>query len=295
MTSFPPFAGFDASTHEPMPTSLGEALEREAQLYLSGREAACPRPVRTYLVADFEYRWRREEFAKYLAAEGGDARTEPLWPFHEIVAASWLIMRFRAGEPLPEIEVPVVLAADGADERAIVEALFAALNTEPFAMLVTWGGETKDLAVLRRCAATLDLLLPQQLREGSPHARTRLDLCRATTVQAKPVHLPELAMAVGIPAKPSPSRAIGRLVEEGRWSCVREQVLADVLTTSALAIRHLTSHGEVTCDRVGTMTAIAEAAAAAIPQSAFVKRVFAPWAKAAAVRANLKGAILAPV
>lgn len=295
MTSLLPFAGFDASGHDPGPTSLGEALEREARMYLSERHGSVVAPSRSYIVIDLEYRWRREEFAEYLAAEGADARAEPLWPFHEIVAASWLIMRFRAGEPLPEIEVPVVLAADGADERAIVEALFAALNTEPFAMLVTWGGETKDLAVLRRCAATLDLLLPQQLREGSPHARTRLDLCRATTVQAKPVHLPELAMAVGIPAKPSPSRAIGRLVEEGRWSCVREQVLADVLTTSALAIRHLTSHGEVTCDRVGTMTAIAEAAAAAIPQSAFVKRVFAPWAKAAAVRAKLKGAILAPV
>lgn len=295
MTSIPRVAGFDAGTHDPMPTSLGEALEREARMYLSERTGSALAPARTYIVTDFEYRWHREEFAKYLVAEGSDTRTEPLWPFHEIVAASWLIMRFRAGEPVPDILAPVVMAADTADERAIVEALFADLVAEPFATLVTWGGETKDLAVLRRCAATLDLLLPLQLRDGSPHARNRLDLCRATTVQAKLVHLPELAMAVGIPAKPSPSRAIGRLVEEGRWPCVREQVLADVLTTSVLAVRHLASHGEVTCDRVGTMTAIAEAAAGAVPQSAFVKRVFAPWAKAAAVRAKLKGAILAPV
>lgn len=279
----------------PLPSSLGEALEREAQLYLSGREAACPRPIRTYLVADFEYLWDREAFAAYLQAEGRDTREEPLWPFHEIVAASWLVLRFHPGNPMPEIDPPVVMAADSADERAIVEALFAELSADPFACLVTWGGEAKDIAVLRRCAATHDLLLPQQLRDGSPHARTRLDLCRATTVQARPVHLPELAMAVGIPAKPSPSKWIGRLVEEGRWPDVRDQVLADVLTTTVLAVRHLASHGEIACHRADTMTALAAVAAESVPASSFMRRSFAPWARATAARSRLNGAILSPV
>lgn len=275
--------------------SLGEALEREAQLYLSARDGDTLRPTRSYLVADLEYRWDRAGFEAYRATEGADVRAEPAWPFHEVVAASWLVLRFHAGEPVPEVAASVVLAADAASEREIAGALFEALAAEPFATFVTWGGEAKDLAVLRRCAATLDLLLPPQLREGSPHSRARLDLCRATTVQAKQVHLPELAAAVGVPAKPSPSRAIGRLVEEGRWADVREQVLADVLTTSVLAVRHLASHGEVVCARADTVAVIAAVAAQAVPGSAFVQRRFAPWARAAAVRANLKGAILTPV
>lgn len=291
-------AGADGTTDAPaftVPSTMSEALEREAQLYLSGREASSPRPVRTYLVADFEYRWDREAFAAYLEAEGRDTREEPLWPFHEIVAASWLVLRFHPGDQVPEIDPPVVMAMDSSDERTIVEALFAELAADPFACLTTWGGEGKDLAVLRRCAATHDLLLPQQMRDGSPHTRTRLDLCRATTVQARPVHLPELAAAVDIPAKPSPSRWIGRLVEEGRWPDVRDQVLADVLTTAVLAVRHLASHGEIACHRADTMTALAAVAAESVPTSSFVRRSFAPWARATAARSRLKGAILAPV
>ncbi len=284
---------FDATSA--FPTSLGEALEREAQLYLTERNGEIVRRGRTYIVADFEYRWCREAFKAYQAAEGRDVRSEPLWPYCEIVAASWLVMRFRAGEPVPEIEPPVVMAADSSSEREIVEALFSVLAADPFAKFVTWGGEAKDHAVLRRCAATLDLVLPLQLRDGSPHCPSRLDLCRATVVQADKVHLPELATAVAIPAKPHRSRSIGRLVEEGRWPDVREQVLADVLTAVVLAVRHLTSHAEVRCERADTMVAIADAASAAVPASAFVKRTFAPWAKAARVRAGLRGAILAPV
>lgn len=295
MTSIDPLGAERRSEPDIFPTSLGDALEREARMYLAQRDDGARKPTRTYIVADFEYRWRREDFANYRRAEGADTREEPLWPYHEIVAGCWLILHLRAGEVVPEVVVPAVMAADHATEREIVEALFAALVAAPFATFVTWGGEAKDLAVLRRCAASYDLLLPHQLRDGSPHCRSRLDLCRATTVQAKPVHLPELALAVGIPSKPNPSRSIGRLVEEGRWPCVREQVLADVLTTSALAVRHLTSHGEIACDRFQAMTAIADAAAVASPISTFVKRSFAPWSKAAAIRAKLKGAILTPV
>ena len=148
------FSPSDASAPGELPFFLGDALEREARLYLSERNLAAPKPTRTHIVADFEYRWRREDFANYLRAEGSDVRAEPLWPFHEIVAGSWLVMRFRAGEAVPEFAPPVVMAADTASEQVIVEALFAALAAEPCATCVTWGGETKDLAVLRRCAAS---------------------------------------------------------------------------------------------------------------------------------------------
>lgn len=283
------------ATHTPPSHSLGDALEREAQLYLSQRNDDGERPAQTFLVADLEFRWNRPLFDAYLVAEGCDARSKPLWPFDLIGAASWLVLRFRAGEAIPEIEPIVVMAEDEASDREMVERLFDALSADPHTVFVSWGGEVRDLAVLRRYAATLGLLLPPQLRDGSPNARSRIDLCRAVTVQAKPVHLPELATAVSIPTKPSPSKTIGKLVEASKWREVRDQVLADVLTTSVLLVRHLLSHCQVTCNRTDTMVAIADAAALGAPASEFVKRQFAPWAKAGRIRAQLPGLIRAPV
>lgn len=113
----------------------------------------------------------------------------------------------------------------------------------------------------------------------------------APTTRAKPVHLPEYAAAVGVPSKPSPSRSIGQLVETGRWPEVKDQVLADVLTTAVLALRHIASRGEIACDRQDTQLAIAEAASAALPASAFAKCTFGPWARGQKARASLRGTV----
>ena len=134
-------------------------------------------------------------------------------------------------------------------------------------------------------------LLPPQLLDLSPYAAERLDLCSEVSVRAKPVHLPEYAAAAGVPAKPSPSKSIGQLVENGRWPEVRDQVLADVLSTAVLALRHLSSRGEVTCDRHGAVMAMAEAASTALPASEFVKRTILPWARGQKARASLKGTV----
>lgn len=271
--------------------TLGRDLEREARLFCARAENTDAATPKTWLVADLEYAWDRDAHHGYVTAEGKGAEERIRWPFCRVAAVSWLTLRFVPGEAVPRVEGPVVLAADTADERAMVEALFAALTAEPEAVLTTWGGEAKDLAVLRRCAATLGVLLPPQLIDGSPHARQRLDLCRASCVQADSVHLPELAAAVSVPAKPSPSKEIGILVEREAWAEVREQVMADVLTTAVIAVRHLAAHGQVECDRADTMMAIGQAAAAALPQSAFVGRTFRPWARGQKAASGLKGVI----
>lgn len=270
---------------------LYPSLEHEARMFAARRDEERPARAR-WIVFDLEFLFDRSRHKAYVVAEGSEARKERIrWPFHQVAAISWMALEFIAGESVPVIERPVVMTAGDSDERSMVEALFAALEDAPDAVATTWGGEVRDLAVLRRAAATHGLLLPRQLIDGSPHARERLDLCRATCVQADSVHLPELASAVGVPAKPTPSEQIGRLCEAGDWSKVREQVLADVLTTSVLAVRHLAAHREIECRQPDTMVAMAEAAIAAIPDSTFARRSFAAWARGQKAADGLRGAV----
>jgi hypothetical protein len=159
------------------------------------------------------------------------------------------------------------------------------------AILTSWGGECKDFAVLRQNAASFGLRIPPALLNMSPYCRERLDLCLQTSGKATNMHLPEMAYAVGIPTKPSASGDIGPLVVRGKWPEVRDQVLADVLTTAVIMVRHLSAFSKIECDQEATILALADAAQAAHPASGFVRRTFAPWAKARCVRAGLRGLI----
>ena len=77
----------------------------------------------------------------------------------------------------------------------------------------------------------------------------------------------EYAHAVGIPAKPIASKAIGKAVEHGNWDEVREQVLADVFTTAIIANRHLISAARVSSDVHASDATIFAELSAAWPQS----------------------------
>lgn len=279
----------------PMPFNLHDAealhlaLEQQIHSFVSAKQ-----PGKTYIVADFEFRWNTTVSDGYRAAEGASAPKRIRWPFDTIAAASWMVMRFKANGAV-EIEPPVVMSAQEPDgtaaERQMVEAFFAALAAEPNAVLISYGGETRDFAVLRRCAATYDLQMPPQLRESRLYHPAKLDLCMAMSMGAECVHLPELAAGLAIPAKPSPSKSIGQLIEQGKWADVREQVLADVLTTGVLAIYHLASHGVITCNRADTVLAMATAAKLAAPVDRFVSKAFVPWASHMKVRSRLRGVI----
>ncbi|MXO49635.1 hypothetical protein GRI69_15395 [Erythrobacter vulgaris] len=270
-----------------------EALEREARKFLEldaeGRRAR--RGPQRIIVADFEYRWDRARYEGYRVEEGESAESSIRWPFHRIAAASWMQLRFETGEEVPVVESVIVLTEEEASEQEMVTQFFEALRQFPTAQLVTWGGEVKDLAVLRRSAGEFGLVLPPQLLDGSPHARERIDLCRAVTVQAKSPHLPEYAAATSIPAKPSPSREIGQLVEKGDWTKVRDQVLADVMTTSVIALRHMASYGEIAIDAEASAIAIGEAALSAVPESSFLRATYRPWARDRQRAAGLRGVV----
>jgi len=258
---------------------LQQQLAREANLFAARGSAGNQDRTRAYIVADFEYGYDRDRHNGYGVAEGKDAEEKIRWPFHRVAAASWCVMRFKPGSDTPEIQGPVVLSADDHSEQEMVSAFFDAVDQEPGAVLVTWGGEHKDLAVLRRTAGEFDLIMPGQLRELSPVSDRRIDLCGAVSIRAESVHLPEYAAACSIPAKPSPSKTIGELVEKGMWGDVEEQVLADVMTTAIIMLRHLKSHGLIRCAIPACSLALANAATTANPGSKFLRRTFKPWAQ----------------
>lgn len=273
--------------------TLAAKLSREAACFQRDRrqKETIDDTVRTLLVFDLEFRWDREAHAGYVGAEGKTGETDIRWPFDRIGAAAWVVLRFLPGRTVPEIEAPVVLTGEDTSEQTIVARLFAAIEAEPTAIVTTWGGEARDLAVLRCAAVRHDLVLPQQLAELSPYTPQRLDLRAATGVQAARVHLPEYCAASGIPSKPTPSAEIGHLVEAKSWTLVSDQVLADVLATAIVAMRHLASVGYLKCDRNESALALAECALSAFPNSRFVRFAFKPWARDRLRAARLRGTI----
>ena len=270
-------------------TTLGRWAE-DARLFAS-RPNEDNDTALTLIVCDFEYSYDRDRHGGYLVAEGKAAERRIRWPFHRIAAASWLVLRFAPGKAVPEFEEPVVMTGESASEKHMVEAFFDACRKEQDAILTTWGGEAKDMAALRAAAMMHGLVLPSQLADLHPHSRHRLDLCQATSVAAASVHLPEFAAAQGIPSKPSASADIGPAVDNCDWTRVAEQVLADVVTTTVIALWHLAALGQVTIDRATTLLALSERLQKSLPSSAFCTRSFAPWARARHAEGGLRGTV----
>lgn len=274
-------------------SALAAALERDAAMFVSRAKGNGPeqhRPLRL-AVADFEFAYDRISYAGYASSEGSDARYDIRWPFHRIACGCWLILRFDAGAKAPVVEEFTCIANDEADELEIATRLFGTLERHADAPLVTWGGEGKDLAVLRRVASEAGILLPPQIADPHPHTRLRLDLCKAVSGGARFPHLPEYAAGSSIPAKPTPAKEVGPLVEIGDWGKVRDQCLADVLAASVIGLRHLVSHGVIACDLPKSFAALADAAGRAEPASPFIRNSFAPWVCQLLAAGRLRGVV----
>lgn len=268
-----------------------EALERrfaaEARQFIANDETEKRPTITTYIVADLEFIWDRTAHRTFA---GDKQATIPIrWPFDRVAAACWTRLKFVAGEPAPLVDSTTLMSGDDNDEHEIVSALFEALHADRSAKLIMWGSEQRDLPVLRRAAMAHDLPLPVQLRDSSPNAAGRMDLCRQITGLGEKPKLAELAAAFGIPAKPELPTQIGNLAERGFWEPVREQCGADVAVTALLAARYLASLAQFSCDQVATDAAIASAFAAAFPKSRFATGTLASWARGRTARAKLRG------
>lgn len=264
-------------------------LEHQAKQFSLRQGGANKAAVRTYIVADFEFNYDRSRYQGYRVAEGTSAESKIRWPFHRIAAASWQIMICSPGLDTPTFEAPVVMTNEHHTETEIIEAFFAAVTARPTATVTTWGGEVRDFAVLRRKAEENFLLLPRQIADLSPLSFHRIDLCDASAVRSERVHLSEYAAACSVLAKPSPSKAIGKLVENGDWGKVREQVLADVVTTTVILIMHLNARSVISCDRAGAIMKLADTVTTTLPHNRFATRTFRPWAEARLALATVDG------
>lgn len=224
-------------------------------------------PTETFCIFDFEYEYDIDRYDAYRRADDADGEYRCKWPYHHAVAGSWALITYPAGALQPIVHNVSLHDARTHDEIALVGAFFGVLDRHPDAVPVGWGSECKEMPTLRRTAATHGLILPKRLRDSNPHSRDRIDLSNVLKGQGHFVHMPEYAHATDIPAKPTASKAIGKAVEHGQWDEVREQVLADIMTTAIIANRHLISMARVGGDVYASDAFIFAELAAACPQS----------------------------
>lgn len=223
----------DAATH------CEQALQMAAAAFQAERSADAR--ITRYIVFDLEFSYDREVFKRYQCAEDDPTEGQLRWPFHRICAGAWAVLTIVPRTNLPIISN--VTAVAGKSELEIATAFFALCGSMPDARVASWGGESKDLLVLRRVAMEHGVQLPIQMRDTAPFSRTRLDLCSVIRGLGHYIHLPELTEALGIASKPMPSRDIGVAVQYGQWAHVEQQVVADLYSTTLLLWRYLLAFG----------------------------------------------------
>jgi len=231
-----------------------------------------------YVVLDLEFVYDRQAHDTYVVMdELGQAKIR--WPFCRVVAAAWLPISFDPQQPsAPVVGELVSVGRPEIGEAEIVAKLCAYLEEHPECVVVTWGGSYKDLPVLCRAAADTDLCLPKQIRQCWSPEQVHLDLSDAVKGKAVPMHLPEYAASLAIPAKTGlSSKAVGFAAEAGEWDIVRPRAEEDVVTTAILLGRYLASNRMIACTGLSCDLAIAKSVNATHSHLPFVSEYLSKW------------------
>ena len=255
-------------TNDEQNPSLAEALDAEVSRFHRRTKMQFMRPL-TLLISDFEFEYDMASFRRYQLAENDPTEGWVRWPFHHLVAGSWMTMTFIPGLSAPKLGPIHRLTAKDSSESEIAKAYCANAEISAGGVLASWGGEQKDWPVMRRVASEFGFALPPQLLDLNVHSKLRLDLCNATSGQARCPHLPEHAMATGVPCKPMPSYAVGDAVLQRRWDLVEQQVIADLFTIAILTARHSIAHRMTNAALEPSEEAIAGHFGLAFPESDF--------------------------
>ena len=196
---------------------------------------------REYAILDIEILQDRKTYAKYAALDPRAA--ELRWPFKKVCSAS--VLTFSISED-GLFEFGHLSSFASEDEKEILGKLFNRLRELPGYQIVTWGGLSHDLPILRMGAAFYEILLPPQLihnaryRGGYQH----LDLAVEMKSSGMFAHLSEIAVRLALPIKFGGSAGrVPILVAEKRWSRLIEIADADVITTAMVLCNHLRAHG----------------------------------------------------
>lgn len=252
-------------------------LGEEAALFLADRSAASP--WQRVIVCDFEFIYDMDAFKRYQIAENDATQGFVRWPFHRIVAGAWCMLTIS-----PDMDRPVVTnveAITNEPEEDIVGAFFAVCSAFQDARILSWGGEAKDFLCLKRVAIERGMVLPPQLRDPAPFARSRLDLSSAVRSLGHYVHLPEFCEAIGVASKPMPSKDIALAVRHGAWDHVETQVVADVCTIAQVAWRYFLATGAASGTPEAGNDAVISALAERFPDDAWLAKQRTPFALAA--------------
>lgn len=252
-------------------------LGEEAAIFLADRSASSP--WQRVIVCDFEFLYDTDAFKRYQVAEGDPTQGFVRWPFHRIVAGAWCMLSVSSDMNRPA--VTNIEAMTNCSEAEVVSAFFAMCLAFPDARLVSWGGESKDFPCLKRTAIEHGMILPSQLRDSAPFARSRLDLSSAVRSLASYVHLPEFCEAIGVASKPFPSKDISLAVRHEVWDHVETQVTADICTTAQLAWRYFLATGSASGSPEAGDAAIIAALAERFPDNTWLSKMINPQALAA--------------
>lgn len=202
------------------------------------------RDRRSYAVLDVELLNANDEYAAYKKQDPRPA--ELRWPFRRVCAAA--LMTFTVTED-GQFEFGHFESWSEGGEAVILRALFLRLRMLPDYQLITWGGLSCDLLVIRLGACEHGLRLPRQLVHG---ARDRGQwLHRDLAVEFKAgsgvhVHMTEIAMRLRLPVKfADQASMVPMLVESGRWGRLESIAGADVITTAMLLTCQLAVNGDL--------------------------------------------------
>ena len=195
----------------------------------------------SYAVLDIEVLNDRESYAKYarLDPRAADLR----WPFRKVCSASVLTFTIT---PDGLFEFGHLVSFASADEKEVLVKLFNRLRELPGYQLVTWGGLSHDLPILRMGAALHEVLLPPQLVNNARLQRGYQHLDLAVEMKSSGVftHLSEIAVALSLPVKFGGSAGrVPLLVADKRWSRLTEISSADAISTALVLCSHLRIHG----------------------------------------------------
>ena len=102
----------------------------------------------SFAVLDIEVLNDREAYATYAALDPRAA--ELRWPFRKVCSAS--VLTFSVNDGL--FEFGHLDSYASADEKEVITKLFNRLRELPGYQVVTWGGLSHDLPILRMAAAT---------------------------------------------------------------------------------------------------------------------------------------------
>ena len=196
---------------------------------------------RYYAILDIEVLNDREAYATYASLDPRPA--ELRWPFRKVCSAS--VLTFSASED-GLFEFGHMDSYADADEKVVITKLFNRLRELPAHQLVTWGGLSHDLPILRMGAAAHEILLPQQLVHN---ARDRgryqhLDLAIELKAHGMYTHMSEIAVRLSLPIKFGGSAGrVPILVEQKRWARLMEIAESDCIVTAMILCSHLRIHG----------------------------------------------------